>query len=216
MPLRSEGVGLPGRVLIWWIIDKFLARFFIDESSSDVSQEEYPSIILWPLAKKLRSLTLDEKITVFFAVYRLLQGRSDELDVVKLLVDCMINSDNGRSSTAWLSVLLSSCSAFTTSKLWYSPTLNCERCERQRCWALFDRRSNCLVVDQRERYGILRPNKMVGPILGVPLCIGSVGRNENSFPFFTSLDIIRLSHARSRLRTFFKLLWSVQHNFSCF
>ena len=99
MPLRLEGLGLPGRVLIWWIVDKFLARFFIDESSSIVSQEEYPCILVWPLAKKLRSLTLEEKVTLFFAVHRLLQGRSDEVDVRgKLLVDCMMNSDNYGSS----------------------------------------------------------------------------------------------------------------------
>ena len=79
-------------------MDKVLARFFIEEISSAVSQEEYPSVLLGPLAK-LRSFTLDENVTVFFflAVHRLLQGRSVH---GKLLVDCMINSDNGGLSTA--------------------------------------------------------------------------------------------------------------------
>ena len=78
-------------------MDKVLARFFIEEISSAVSQEEYPCVLLGSLAK-LRSFTLDENVTVFFflAVHRLLQGRV----YGKLLVDCMINSDNGGLSTA--------------------------------------------------------------------------------------------------------------------
>ena len=82
-------------------MDKVLARFFIEEISSAVSQEECPRVLLGPLTK-LRSFTLDENVTVFFfmAVHRLLQGRSEYVVHGKLLVDCMINSDNGGLSTA--------------------------------------------------------------------------------------------------------------------
>eukprot|EP00985_Skeletonema_marinoi_P029572 scaffold28264_cov117-Skeletonema_marinoi.AAC.4 len=59
-------------------MDKFLARFFIEESSSAVNQEEWACRSSYLAA--LRTLALGENLTVFFifAMLRFLQGCPDE------------------------------------------------------------------------------------------------------------------------------------------